>query len=150
MTPRQETIDRQHKPYQLDNMTEESSVRIDRFLWAVRIYKTRSLAAEECRKGRIIIKGIQVKPSKTVMKNDIIIVKKLPVLYSYRVIEPVEKRVSANLVPGHIEDLTPEDEMIKLKAGRSDHNGFRLKGTGRPTKKERRNLDRLRMNLNNP
>jgi len=130
-------------------MTEGKPVRIDRFLWAVRIYKTRSIAAEECRKGRIIIRGIQVKPSKPVMKNDIIIVKKLPVTYSYRVIEPVEKRVSANLVSAHIEDLTTEDEKMKLEIKKSDINGFRLKGAGRPTKKERRISTGLRMNLNN-
>ncbi len=129
-------------------MPEESSVRIDKFLWAVRIYKTRSIASEECRKGRIIINGVQVKPSKSVMKNEIIIVKKLPVVYTYRVIEPVEKRVSAKLAAGCIEDLTPEEEKKKMDLKQSDFSGYRERGTGRPTKKERRNLDRLRMDLN--
>lgn len=129
-------------------MSEESSVRIDKFLWAVRIYKTRSIASEECRKGRIIINGVQVKPSRFVMKNEIILVKKLPVVYSYRVIEPVEKRVSAKLAAGYIEDLTPDEEKKKMEFKQSDFVGYRERGTGRPTKKERRNLDRLRMDLN--
>lgn len=129
-------------------MSEESSVRIDKFLWAVRIYKTRSIATEECRKGRIIINGIQVKPSRSVIKNEIILVKKLPVVYSYRVIEPVGKRVSAKLAAGYIEDLTPDEEKKKLELKQSDSNGYRERGTGRPTKRERRNLDRLRMDLN--
>ncbi|NMC37247.1 MAG: RNA-binding S4 domain-containing protein [Bacteroidales bacterium] len=129
-------------------MPEESSVRIDKFLWAVRIYKTRSIAAEECKRGRITINGIQVKPSRSVMKNEIIIVRKMHVIYSYRVIEPIEKRVSAKLASGFIEDLTPDEEKRKLELKQSDFSGYRERGTGRPTKKERRNLDRLRMDLN--
>ena len=78
-------------------MPDNKTIRIDKFLWSVRIYKTRSIASEECRKGRIIINDIQVKPSRTVIKNEIITVKKPPVIYSYRVIEPIENRVSAKL-----------------------------------------------------
>jgi len=129
-------------------MPEANSVRIDKFLWSVRIFKTRSLAAEECRKGRIIINGIQVKPSRSVVRDEIIIVRKLPVTYSYRIIEPVENRVSAKLVENYIVDLTPEEEIKKLEIGHSGLNRFRQKGTGRPTKKERRNLDRLKVDFN--
>ena len=96
-------------------MTDNKNIRIDKFLWSVRIYKTRSIASDECRKGRIIINNIQVKPSRIVIKNEIITVKKPPVIYSYRVIEPIENRVSAKLVEQFIEDLTPEEEKVKLE-----------------------------------
>ena len=89
-------------------MTDNKPVRIDKFLWSVRLYKTRSIASDECRKGRIIINNIQVKPSRIVLKDEIITVKKPPVIYTYRVIEPIENRVSAKLVDQFIEDLTPE------------------------------------------
>jgi len=124
-------------------MSVKSSVRIDKFLWSVRIYKTRSIAAEECRKGKVIINDIQVKPSRLVAKDEIISVKKLPVMYTFRVIEPVESRVAAKLAASYIEDLTPEEEKQKLEMKLFGLNGYRMKGTGRPTKKERRNLDRL-------
>lgn len=122
---------------------ETSSVRIDKFLWSVRLYKTRSMASDECRKGRIIINNIQVKPSRIVEGNEIITIRKPPVTYTYRVIKPIENRVSAKLVSNFIEDLTPEQEKIKLEISHSAFPGFRLKGLGRPTKKERRNLDRF-------
>ena len=124
-------------------MTDNKSVRIDKFLWAVRIFKTRSIASEECRKGRITINNIQVKPSRFILKDELIVVKKLPVIYSYRVIEPIENRVSAKLVGQYIEDMTPEEEKLKLDISHSVGISYREKGTGRPTKKERRNLDRF-------
>lgn len=122
---------------------EIPNVRIDKFLWSVRLYKTRSLASDECRKGRIIINNIQVKPSRIVEGNEIITIRKPPVTYTYRVIKPIENRVSAKLVSSFIEDLTPEQEKIKLEISHSAFPGFRQKGLGRPTKKERRNLDRF-------
>ncbi|HEX7494470.1 MAG TPA: S4 domain-containing protein, partial [Bacteroidales bacterium] len=125
-------------------MAENKTIRIDKFLWSVRIYKTRSIASEECRKGRIIINDIQVKPSRIVVKNEIITVKKPPVMYSYRVIEPVESRVSAKLVSQFVEDLTPETEKVKLNIRDSVGIIHRDKGTGRPTKKERRQIDRVK------
>jgi len=125
-------------------MPDNKNIRIDKFLWSVRIYKTRSIASEECRKGRIIINDIQVKPSRTVVKNEIITVKKPPVIYSYRVIEPIENRVSAKLVEQFIEDLTPEAEKAKLNIRDSVGIIHRDKGTGRPTKKERRQIDRVK------
>jgi ribosome-associated heat shock protein Hsp15 len=125
-------------------MAENKTIRIDKFLWSVRIYKTRSIASDECRKGRIIINDIQIKPSRTVSKNEIIIVKKPPVNYSYRVIEPIENRVSAKLVEQFIEDLTPEAEKDKLNIHDSIGIIHRDKGTGRPTKKERRQIDRIK------
>ena len=122
---------------------EITPVRIDKFLWSVRIYKTRSIASEACRRGRIIINSIQVKPSRSVFKDEIITVKKLPVIYIYRIVEPIENRVSAKLVSKYIEDLTPEEEKIKLDLRHAGFTSYREKGAGRPTKKERRNLDRF-------
>ena len=125
-------------------MPEIKNIRIDKFLWSVRIYKTRSIASDECRKGRIIIGEVQVKPSRVVLANEIITVKKPPVVYSYRVIEPIENRVSAKLVTNFIEDLTPDDEKAKLNIRDSIGIIYREKGTGRPTKKERRQIDSIR------
>lgn len=125
-------------------MTDKKDIRIDKFLWSVRIYKTRSIASDECRKGRIIINDIQVKPSRTVIKNEIITVKKPPVIYFYRVIEPIENRVSAKLVEQFVEDLTPEEEKAKLNIRLAIGIVYRDKGSGRPTKKERRQIDRIK------
>jgi ribosome-associated heat shock protein Hsp15 len=125
-------------------MTDNKTIRIDKFLWSVRLYKTRSIASDECRKGRIYINEIQVKPSRSVLKNEIITVKKPPVIYSYRVIEPIENRVSAKLVATFIEDLTPDEEKAKLDIRQAGGIIYRDKGTGRPTKKERRLIDRIK------
>ena len=124
-------------------MPNKKEIRIDKFLWSVRIYKTRSLASAECRKGRVIINDIQVKPSRSVLMNELITVKKPPVNYSYRVIEPIENRVSAKLVEKFIEDLTTEEEKAKLNIRQAGGIIYRVKGTGRPTKKERRQIDRM-------
>lgn len=118
-------------------------VRIDKFLWSVRIYKTRSQATEECKKGRVSINGIPVKPSRIISGNEIITIRKPPASYTIRVIKPLGNRVSAKLAADYIEDLTPEEEKIKLEMSRSLYPGFRQRGLGRPTKKERRNLDRF-------
>jgi ribosome-associated heat shock protein Hsp15 len=125
-------------------MADNKTIRIDKFLWSVRIYKTRSIASDECRKGRIIINDIQVKPSREVLKNEIIKVKKPPVSYSYRVIEPIGNRVSAKLVEQFIEDLTTEEEKVKLDIRQAIGVVYRDKGTGRPTKKERRLIDKIK------
>ena len=125
-------------------MTDNKPIRIDKFLWSVRIFKTRSIASDECRKGRIIINNIQVKPSRLITKNEIVTVKKPPVIFTYRVIEPIENRVSAKLVEQFVEDLTAEEERAKLDIKHSFALGYRDKGTGRPTKKERRLIDRIK------
>jgi ribosome-associated heat shock protein Hsp15 len=131
-------------------MPDKKEIRIDKFLWSVRLYKTRSIASDECRKGRIVINNIQVKPSRTVLKDEIITVKKPPVNYSYRVIEPIENRVGAKLVGNFIEDLTPDDEKAKLEISNSGGTIYRDKGTGRPTKKERRLIDRIKDDFREP
>jgi ribosome-associated heat shock protein Hsp15 len=121
-----------------------NEVRIDKFLWSVRLFKTRSTASEACRKGRVLIAGLPVKPSRNVTAGEIITLRRMPVIYRYRVIEPVSNRVSAKIVSNYIEDLTPEEEKVKLLAARSPGVfGFRTRGSGRPTKKERRVIDDL-------
>jgi ribosome-associated heat shock protein Hsp15 len=129
-------------------MAENKPVRIDKFLWSVRIFKTRSLASDECSKGRIIINNIQVKPSRIVLKNEIVSVKKPPVIFIYRIIEPIENRVSAKLAGQFVEDLTAPEERAKLDIKQSIAAGYRDKGTGRPTKKERRLIDKLNEDFN--
>ncbi|MDQ1296529.1 MAG: ribosome-associated heat shock protein Hsp15 [Bacteroidota bacterium] len=121
-----------------DNMP----VRIDKFLWAVRLYKTRSMATDACRMGRILINDSPVKPSRIISGNEILIVRKPPVTYTYRVINPIENRASPKLVINYLEDLTPDSEKVKLEIRKSSPAAFRKKGTGRPTKKERRVIDR--------
>jgi len=124
-------------------MPDNKAIRIDKFLWAVRLYKTRSIASDECRKGRIIIREVQVKPSRIVSRDEIIVVKKPPVNYTFRVIEPIENRVSSKIAGQFIEDLTPDAEKAKLDISKSGSTGHRLRGTGRPTKKERRLIDKF-------
>lgn len=123
------------------DMTDNHQIRIDKFLWAIRIYKTRNHASEACRKGRILINDNAVKPSRNVSDNDIITVRKPPVTYKYKVIHPIAERISAKYVTEFLEDLTPEGEKEKLFNKRSWPNGYREKGSGRPTKKERRKID---------
>jgi ribosome-associated heat shock protein Hsp15 len=122
---------------------EEGKTRIDKWLWAVRIFKTRSQASEACRKGRIIINGIQVKPSRDIRTGEIILIRKPPAVYTYRVISLLQKRQSAPLAKECYEDLTTIEELNKLKI--NDTLFFkRDRGAGRPTKKERRILDKMR------
>lgn len=125
-------------------MSEESLVRIDKWLWAVRIFKTRNQATTACKKGKILIKNKPVKPSRIIDIDDIVVIKKLPVIYTYRVKELLEKRVAARQVNQYIEDLTSDEELKKLKIRQMQNFIIREKGRGRPTKKERRTLDRLK------
>ena len=121
----------------------EKSVRIDKYLWAVRVYKTRSLASEACRKGRVTIDEMPAKPSRMVKAGEEIQVKKMPIVYSYRILDPIEKRVGAKIVDNHVKNITPEEELHKLEL-QDDFYTKRDRGAGRPTKKERRLLDDLR------
>lgn len=118
------------------------SVRIDKYLWAVRIFKTRSLATSACQMGRILINDLAVKPSRDIKGGEIITVKKPPVTFRYKVKTPLDNRVSARLVTDYLEDVTPDSEKIKGEINRTGSTAFRKKGTGRPTKKERRVIDR--------
>ncbi|MDR1373018.1 MAG: RNA-binding S4 domain-containing protein [Dysgonamonadaceae bacterium] len=116
-------------------------IRIDKWLWAVRIYKTRTIALEECNKNRITVNGVVAKPSRTIKAGDIINVRKPPVTFIFRVLELTASRVGAKLVPEFLENITPQEQYEILKM--QQISGFidREKGTGRPTKKERRDLD---------
>jgi ribosome-associated heat shock protein Hsp15 len=123
-------------------MTAAEKVRIDKWLWAVRIYKTRSLAADACKKGRIIINGTEVKPSHEVKPGEIVFVRKLPVIYTLQVRSLVHNRLPAQRVKEFVDDLTSPEELDKLKI--NDMAFFkRNRGAGRPTKKERRLLDNI-------
>ena len=119
------------------------TVRIDKYLWAVRVYKTRSLASEACRKGRVMIDEMPAKPSRMVKAGEEIQVKKMPIVYSYRILDPIEKRVGAKIVDKYVTNVTPEEELHKLTL-QDDFYTKRDRGAGRPTKKERRLLDDLR------
>lgn len=118
-------------------------VRIDKYLWAVRIFKTRSDAAEAVRNNRVTVNGSTVKPSREVKIGDTIAVKRMPVTYEYKVLELVSSRQPAKNVPTYCLNITPQSELDKLAAPRKTIFVFRDRGTGRPTKKERRDLDSL-------
>ena len=118
-----------------------SEARIDKWLWAARIYKTRTLAAEECKKGRITINSAPAKASRNVKPGDIVGVRKPPVTYSFKVLQAIEKRVGAKLLPEVLEDVTPREQRELLEMSRISGFVNRAKGTGRPTKKDRRELD---------
>ena len=117
--------------------------RIDKWLWAVRIYKTRSIAAEACKKGHIMIGERSVKPSYTVREGDIVKVKKAPITYSFRVLKAAENRVGAKFVPELMENITSQEQYEILEMSRISGFTGRQRGTGRPTKKERRDLDQF-------
>lgn len=118
-----------------------SEARIDKWLWASRIYKTRTLAADACKNGRVTINGAQAKPSRTVKPGDEVSVKKSPITYTFRVKQAIEKRVGAKLVPDILENITPPEQYEILELSRISGFVDRQRGTGRPTKKERRALD---------
>jgi ribosome-associated heat shock protein Hsp15 len=118
------------------------ALRIDKWLWSVRLFKTRSLASEACQKGRILIAGVAVKPSRVIKQGEIIDVKNGPIHNRYRVIALIDKRIGAKLTPGYIEDITPDDQKEILQLVQLQQKFDRQKGLGRPTKKERRELDR--------
>lgn len=122
-------------------MNKNINVRIDKFLWSVRIYKTRSQAADACKKGRVIINDVQIKPSRIILVGEVISVKKTPVVYSYKILESLGNRVAAKLVANYISDITPKEELDKLDLNKRGGFYYREKGTGRPTKKERRIID---------
>jgi ribosome-associated heat shock protein Hsp15 len=117
-------------------------VRIDKFLWAVRIFKTRSLASDACNKGRVLIDGIAAKPAKEIKGTESITVRKPPIVYSYKIIQLTKNRLPAKRVAEFIEDITSIEELDKLKVNETFFVK-REKGTGRPTKKERRVIDKL-------
>ncbi|PWD99851.1 RNA-binding S4 domain-containing protein [Marinilabilia rubra] len=124
-------------------MNKTESVRIDKFLWAVRLFKTRSVAAEACKKGRVTMDDQPVKSSRLIRRGDEISIKVPPAQKTFKVLDLFEKRMGAKLVPGYIKDITPQEELDLLDMARMTQKMNRPKGTGRPTKKDRRDLDQL-------
>ena len=118
-------------------------IRWDKYLWAVRIFKTRSDAADAVRNNRVTVNNSYAKPSREVKIGDIIAVRRQAVTYQYKVLDLVSSRQGAKLVPNYCLDITPQEELDKLNAPRETIFVFRDRGTGRPTKKERRELDSL-------
>ena len=118
-----------------------AEARIDKWMWATRIFKTRTIASEACKKGRIAINGAQVKPSRMVKVGDIVDVKKPPITYSFKVLQAIEKRVGAKLVSEMMENVTSKEQYELLEMNRISGFIDRARGTGRPTKKDRRDMD---------
>jgi len=118
-------------------------VRIDKYLWAIRVFKTRSDAAEACRTGKVAVGGQNAKSSKAIKAGDIITVRKGAVKFQYLVISPIEKRQGAQLVPNYATNITPQSELDKLTAPNEVIFLKRDRGAGRPTKRERREIDNL-------
>ena len=120
-----------------------SEVRLDKYLWAVRVFKTRSDAADAIRNNRVMVNDAYAKPSREVKQGDVIAVKKQPVTYQYKVLELVSSRQGAKNVPQYCLNITPQEELDKLTIPRETVFVFRERGMGRPTKKERREIDAL-------
>lgn len=117
------------------------TARLDKWLWASRIYKTRSIAIDACKNGRVTKAGVRLKPSHQVKIGDILDVRKPPVTYSFRIKQAIEKRVGAKLVPEILENVTAPEQYELLEMSRISGFVNRAKGTGRPTKRDRRKLD---------
>lgn len=120
-----------------------NEVRIDKWMWATRIFKTRSVAADACKKGRVMMSGVAVKPSRMVKVGDVIQVRKPPVTFSFKVLELAQNRMGAKLVPQYMENVTPLEQYEILEMNRISGFVNRAKGLGRPTKKDRRELEQF-------
>lgn len=118
-------------------------VRIDKYLWAIRVYKTRTEATDACKGGKVRVNGADTKPSKTVKVGDTIVARKGAVVYTYKVLQLIDKRQGAKLVPNYAENLTPAEELAKLRAPVETFFLKRDRGAGRPTKKDRRQMEDL-------
>lgn len=122
-------------------MITKETARIDKWLWAARIFKTRSIAADACKNGRVTIKGTNVKPSRLVKAGEVVSVRKPPVTYSFKIIGCIEQRVGAKLLPDIYENVTDPKQYELLEMSRISGFIDRARGTGRPTKKDRRDMD---------
>ena len=125
-------------------MVQASKIRIDKWLWAVRIFKTRAISTDACNSGKVKIEGKSIKPSRAVKLNDTISVQKGIIKFIYEVTGLIEKRVSAKIASENIKDLTSEKENFKMKAASAQPVATREKGMGRPTKKDRRDIEKLK------
>ena len=118
-----------------------NEARIDKWLWAARIFKTRTIAAAACKKGQVSLGGVQLKASRMIKAGDVVSVRKPPITYSFRVLQPIERRVGAKLIPEVLENVTTPDQYELLEMSKISGFVGRAKGTGRPTKKDRRSLE---------
>lgn len=130
-----------------DKYSFMEEVRIDKYLWSIRVFKTRSEATDACKGGKIRLNGSDVKPSKPVKEGDMIVARKGAVTYTYKVLRLVDKRQGARLVPEYAENLTSPEELAKLRAPVETFFLKRDRGAGRPTKKDRRQMESLWSNL---
>jgi ribosome-associated heat shock protein Hsp15 len=119
------------------------TIRMDKYLWAVRIFKTRTQATEACDKGRVTVGDISVKPSRSVKSGDIITVRKPPVVHTFKVLGLLNNRLSAEKVKEYVLEITPQEELEKYHHMRNAAFVFRDRGAGRPTKKDRRQIEKL-------
>ncbi len=122
-------------------MSESKPVRIDKFLWSVRLFKTRSVATEACKKGKVLIDNAPVKSSRMIKVGDVISIKEPPILKQYEVLDVAEKRMGAKLTADFIRDVTPPEDLEILRLTQIANSMNRSRGLGRPTKKDRRDLD---------
>ena len=118
-------------------------VRIDKWMWATRIFKTRTIAADACKKNRVMIGGVNMKPSRMVKVGDIIQVRKPPITYSFEVLALTDRRLGAKLVPNYLKNVTTPDQYEILEMNKISGFVNRAKGLGRPTKKDRRELEQF-------
>lgn len=122
-------------------LNQQNEARLDKWLWAARIFKTRSIAADACKNGRVTVNGANAKPSRTVKVGETIHVKKPPITYSFKILNAIENRVGAKLIPEVYENVTEAKQYELLEMSRISGFVDRARGTGRPTKKERRAMD---------
>lgn len=118
-------------------------VRIDKYLWAIRVYKTRTDATDACKGGKVRVNGSDTKPSRSVKPGDVIVARKGAVVYTYKVLQLIDKRQGAKNVSIYAENQTPQEELDKLRAPVETFFLKRDRGAGRPTKKDRRQMDSL-------
>ena len=124
-----------------------TEARIDKWWWAARIFKTRTIAAAACKKGQVSMNGTTLKASRMIKAGDIVNVRKPPITYSFRVLQPIERRVGAKLIPEILENVTAPEQYELLEMSKISGFVGRAKGTGRPTKKDRRSLDDFQDNV---
>ena len=118
-------------------------VRVDKYLWAMRIYKTRSIATDACKCGRVKMNGVEVKPSRMFHVGDVFTVRKGPITYTYRILQLWGNRLGAKMVPEYLQDITPKEQLELLELARYAAQSGRDRGTGRPTKKDRRDIEQF-------
>jgi ribosome-associated heat shock protein Hsp15 len=121
-----------------------NEVRIDKWLWATRIFKTRTIAAEACKKGRVAIGGVTVKPSRMIRTGEILQIRKPPITFSFKILALTERRMGAKSVPEYLENVTPPEQYELLEMSKISGFVDRARGLGRPTKKDRRELEQFK------